>query len=286
MLDAADRADDHRTMDTDTTETPRRNIKLVIAYDGQAYHGWQRQAPGIDTVQERIENAASTVLRHRVTVHGAGRTDAGVHADGQVANLRTTDLAVPLTGLRRAMNSRLPGDIAVRSAAIVPDEFQASISAIGKTYRYRIHVSPRKPIHRDGRVYRYFKPLDASRMRDAARRLIGTHDFRSFATSAENRENTVRTVFRCDVAEAGDEIHVTVQGSGFLYNMVRIIVGTLMDVGRGYWPPERIEDILAGRDRHLAGPTAVPDGLTMVCVHYRPEDLTIRQESPPQSGNP
>ncbi|MFP4215054.1 MAG: tRNA pseudouridine(38-40) synthase TruA [Planctomycetota bacterium] len=273
-------------MDTDTTETPRRNIKLVIAYDGQAYHGWQRQAAGIDTVQERIETAASAVLRHPVTVHGAGRTDAGVHADGQVANLRTANPAVPLVGLRRAMNSRLPGDIAVRSASLVPDGFHASISAIGKTYRYRIHVSPRKCIHRDGRVYRYFKPLDTDLMRRAARRLIGTHDFRSFATSAEIRENTVRTIFRCDVAEADDEIHVTVQGDGFLYNMVRIIVGTLMDVGRGHWSPERIDEILVGCDRRLAGPTAVPDGLTMVCVHYRPEDLTIRQESPPQSGNP
>jgi tRNA pseudouridine38-40 synthase len=260
-------------MEPDAPLPPQRNIKLVIAYDGSAYHGWQRQARGIDTVQERIETAATAVLRHPVTVHGAGRTDAGVHADGQVANLRTPNFAIPLVGLRRAMNSRLPGDIAVRSATLVPESFHASISAIGKTYRYRIHVSPRKPIHRDGRVYRWFKPLDPERMRAAARRLIGTHDFRSFATSAEVRENTVRTVFRCDVAEADDEIRVTVQGDGFLYNMVRIVVGTLMEVGRGHWEPERIESILAGRNRRLAGPTAVPDGLTMVCVHYHPEDL-------------
>jgi tRNA pseudouridine38-40 synthase len=254
---------------------PRRNVKLVIAYDGTAYHGWQRQAEGIDTVQARIEAAASEVLGHKVVVFGAGRTDAGVHAAGQVANLHTPNLSVPLAGLRRAMNSRLPQDITVVSAAQVPEAFHASRSAIGKTYRYRICVSPVRPAAMARQVYHYWRTLDLPAMRDAAVRLLGTHDFAAFATSAEAREDTVRTVLRCEVAEAACEVVVTVRGDGFLYNMVRNMVGTLIEVGRGRWGAERIDRILAGRDRRQAGPTAPPEGLTLVCVHYRPEDLRV-----------
>ncbi len=246
----------------------RRNIKLVIAYNGAAYHGWQRQLAGVDTVQERIEHAAVRVLKHPVTVHGAGRTDAGVHAEGQVANFYTTNFSVPLLGMRRAINSRLPGDIAVLSAEEVADDFNASRSAVGKTYRYRIYLSPNKSVMLHRQVYSYWRPLDAARMHEAAQRLVGTHDFRGLAQSAEERENTVRTIYRCDVAEVAGEIHVTVQGSGFLYNMVRNIVGTLMEIGRGHWDAGRIDLILESRDRRNAGPTAPPDGLAMVCVHY------------------
>ena len=258
----------------------RRNIKLVIAYDGAAYHGWQRQADGIDTVQQRIEAAAADVLRHEVTVFGAGRTDAGVHAAGQVANLYTTNLAIPLRGLRRAMNSRLPRDVAVVSAADVPAEFHASRSAIGKTYRYRIHVAPLRPVELARQVYHYWRALDTPAMRDAAVRLLGRHDFIGFATSAEQRESTVRTIRRCDVTEDGPTVAVTVRGDGFLYNMGRNIVGTLIEVGRGRWGPERVDTILATRDRRQAGPTAPPDGLTLLCVHYRPEDLSMGQGDP------
>ena len=260
-------------MEDRSEDRPTRNIRLVIAYNGEHYHGWQRQLPGVDTVQERIEHAAARVLKHPVTVHGAGRTDAGVHAEGQVANLHTPNLVVPLQGLRRAMNARLPKDIVVRSASVVPDAFHASISAIGKTYRYRICVAPNRPADRAGQVYHYWRPLDAGPMAQAAARLVGTFDYRALASSAEQRENTVRTIYACSVAPVGDEIHVTVQGSGFLYHMVRNIVGTLIEVGRGHWPPERIDAILASCDRREAGPTAPPDGLSMVCVHYRPEDL-------------
>lgn len=251
-------------------QTPRRNIKLVIAYNGARYHGWQRQAAGIDTVQERIEEAALAVLRHRVVVFGAGRTDAGVHAEGQVANLYTTNHAVPLRGLRRAMNSRLPRDIAVRSAARVPDDFHASRSATGKTYRYRIHVSPARPVMHHEQVYHYWRPLDLEPMRDAAARLLGRHDFLGLATSAEQRQDTVRTIHRCEVAETGPEIRVSVQGDGFLYNMVRNLVGTLIEIGRGRWGPEQVDRILTSRDRRDAGPTAPPEGLALVCVHYGP----------------
>lgn len=250
-----------------------RNIKLVIAYDGSAYHGWQRQAEGIDTVQQRVEEAATAVVGHKVTVFGAGRTDAGVHATGQVANFHTPNRAIPLVGLRRAVTSRLPGDIAIVSAAGVPDAFHASRSAAGKTYRYRIGVSPRRPVEASRRVYHFWRSLDVCRMRQAGMRLLGRHDFRGFATSAEQRDNTVRTVFRCELAEDGGDVLVSVQGDGFLYNMVRNIVGTLVEIGRGRWPAGRIDKVLATCDRREAGPTAPPDGLTLVCVHYPPEAL-------------
>lgn len=252
---------------------PRKNVKLVIAYNGAGYHGWQRQAQGLDTIQQRIEQVAGKILGHPVTAFGAGRTDAGVHAAGQVANLYTTNFSIPLSGLRRAMNSRLPADIAVRSAEPVGDGFHASRSAIGKTYRYRIHVSAARPVALTGQVYHYWMPLDADRMASAGRRLLGTHDFRGLATSAEVRKNTVRTVRRCEVADDAGEVRITVEGDGFLYNMVRNIVGTLVEIGRGRWGPERIDKILASADRRDAGPTAPPDGLTLVCVHYRPDDL-------------
>lgn len=266
-----------RYSNADMNDSPAtRNVKLVVAYNGAAYHGWQRQAAGIDTVQFRLEQAAGQVLGHPVTVHGAGRTDAGVHAEGQVANLHTTNLAVPLAGMRRAVNSRLPDDIAVRSAVQVDDGFHASRSAVGKTYRYRIHVSPQRAVMRHRQVYHYWRTLDVEAMRSAAQRLIGTHDFAGFATSADDRDNTVRTIFRCEVAEAGPEVHVTVQGNAFLYNMVRIIVGTLIEVGRGRWAPGCIDRALSSGNRAEAGPTAPPDGLTMVCVHYDRGEIAPR----------
>jgi tRNA pseudouridine38-40 synthase len=254
-----------------------RNLKLVISYDGRRYHGWQRQIAGVETVQERIEQAAMRVLLHPVTAHGAGRTDAGVHAEGQVANLRTTNHGVPLSGMRRAMNSRLPSDIVVRSITPVPDDFNASRSAVGKTYRYRLYVGPQRPVRDARRVWWYWRPLDADRMRDGAVRLLGRHDFRGLASSAEDRETTVRTIYRCDVSEQGDEIHIAVTGDGFLYNMVRNIVGTLVEIGRGHWPADRIDQILASQDRREAGPTAPPDGLSMMCVYYAAADLPSLQ---------
>ena len=247
-----------------------RNVKLVIAYNGAAYHGWQRQADGIDTVQQRLEEALTRVVGHEVVVLGAGRTDAGVHARGQVANFHTPTLAIPLRGLRRAVNAKLPGDIVVRSATEVDADFHASRSATGKTYQYRIQVSPLRQVDRHRLVYHLWRPLDIAPMRDGAARLVGRHDFLGLATSAEVRQNTVRTIFRCEVAEADEDVLVTVQGDGFLYNMVRNIVGTLIEIGRGRWPSDRIDMILASRDRRDAGPTAPPDGLYLMCVHYAP----------------
>jgi len=257
---------------TDSVPSPgarRRNIRLVVCYDGRRYHGWQKQAEGLPTVQGRLEQAIARVVGHPVIVNGAGRTDAGVHALGQGANFRTTNLAIPLTNLRRAADSKCPEDIAILSAAEAPDDFHASISAVGKTYRYRIHVGPAKPVMRAGRVCHCPVPLDLDAMADAAGRLVGRHDFRGFASSAERRDNTVRTIWECTASAAGDEVHVTVGGDGFLYKMVRNIAGTLMEIGRGRWVPERIDRVLATRDRRDAGPTAPPGGLYLVSVLYR-----------------
>jgi tRNA pseudouridine38-40 synthase len=257
----------------------KKNVKLVIAYNGANYHGWQRQAGGIDTVQQRVEDATARVVGHPVSLHAASRTDAGVHATGQSANFYTTNLAIPLRNLRRAVNSRLPTDIAVRSAVEVPESFHASRSGTGKTYRYRIYVAPQRPVELTGQVCMYPVPLDVPRMQEGGRRLIGAHDFRGFATSSDDRQDTVRTIRRCDVTRDESELHVTVTGDGFLYNMVRNIVGTLMEIGRGRWEPERIDKILTSCDRSDAGPTAPPDGLWLICVHYRPEDLVLSETS-------
>lgn len=255
----------------DPTRPPRRNIKLVVAYNGSAYHGWQRQAVGVDTVQLRIERAAMKVMGHPVTIFGAGRTDAGVHAYGQVAAFYTPNFAVPVTNIRRAIDTKLPADISIRSAAEVDEAFHPSRSAVGKTYRYRFFTCPQRPVLGADQVCHYpWRSLDIDAMQNAGRRLLGRHDFRGLASSADIRMNTVRHVWRCDVAEIGPEVHITVEGGGFLYNMVRNIAGTLLEIGRGYWPPERIERILATCNRDLAGPTAPPGGLSMVAVHYGP----------------
>ncbi|MFW6065733.1 MAG: tRNA pseudouridine(38-40) synthase TruA [Planctomycetota bacterium] len=245
-----------------------RNIKLVIAYRGSNYHGWQRQADGLPTVQEVIETAAARVLGERVSVNGASRTDAGVHAAGQVASMKTANFAIPLENLRRALDGKCPDDVAVRSAEEVATDFHASRSAAGKTYRYRIHVAPAKPVMLSEQVCLCRPALDVERMRRAAVRLVGTHDFAGFASAADERESTVRTLFRCDVGADGDEVRLRVTGDGFLYHMVRNIAGTLMEIGRGRWEPERIDEILSSGDRRRAGPTAPAEGLTLLCVHY------------------
>jgi tRNA pseudouridine38-40 synthase len=245
-----------------------RNLKLLLAYDGTDFHGWQRQA-GVRTVQEDVETVLRRVLGHPLHLHGASRTDAGVHARGQVASVLTSS-PIPIENLRRAIGCRLPPDVALLHAAVVPREFQASAAALGKLYRYRIFSAAGRPVETLAARYTWhvWYPLDLDRMRAAAAMLVGTHDFAAFASQGSPRYSTVRTVRRIGVRRCVDVVQLDVEGDGFLYNQVRNMVGTLVEIGRGHWPAEHAAEILASHDRRRAGPTAPPQGLCLQWVRY------------------
>lgn len=244
-----------------------RNIKLTLAYDGTDFSGWQTQ-PGFRTVQEVLEQAITTLTGEaRVRLNASGRTDAGVHALGQVANFFTTSQHA-CDVLVRAINAHLPPDVAVLAADEMPQAFDANHDAVRKLYRYVIH---------DGAVPSPFlrkyccqsrHPLDAGAMARAAEPLKGRHDFHSFETEWPNRMSSVRTVTHLAVCRFGDYIWIDVEADGFLYNMVRAIAGTLINVGRGYWPESKVVEILQAEDRTVAGPTAPAEGLFLVRVAY------------------
>lgn len=250
-----------------------RNIRFVIAYEGTEYHGWQTQG-GLRTIQGLLEQGARRVLRHQVYVVGSGRTDAGVHAAGQVAHVRTTS-GIPPWNMLRAIGSRIPKDISLIDVSEVSRAYHARRSATSKLYRYRMHAAPGRPVMRAAQryVYHYWSPLDLDRMREGARYFVGEMDFSAMAAKGCERETMVRTVLRCDVHRRLDEIRVDVEGKGFLYNQVRNMVGTLIEVGRGRWEPEHIQTILKSRDRGQAGPTAPARGLCLQWVRYPAELL-------------
>ncbi len=251
----------------------RRSVPRVlftISFDGSRYAGWQRQS-GVETVQEHMERALGAVYGQRVPVEGSGRTDAGVHAIAMAAH---ADLPRELaTGsVVMALNANLPDDIAVRSVRGVPDDFHARFHARGKCYVYRIAVSRTRPaIARD--YYHWVRrPLDLGRMREGAAHLVGRHDFASFATNPgyERRRGTVRTIHHLHLVQRPWGLDLAVQGDGFLYNMVRAIAGTLVDVGGGRLAPLDVKRILEARDRSEAGPTAPAAGLYLLRVLYDP----------------
>ena len=247
-----------------------RHIRLVVEYDGTALCGWQRQANG-PTVQGHLEAALGQLLAHEVAVVGASRTDAGVHARGQVASVHT-ERAIPLHGVRRGLNSLLPPAIAVADAVEVPDDFHPRFSATGKHYRYLVLTrSERSPRWRD-RAWHRPGVLDLAAMRQAATALIGEHDFAAFRAAGCTAQRTVRRIedIAIGAAEAGEPVLVAfdVRGNAFLRNMVRIVVGTLVEVGAGRRPVEQVAEILASRDRTRAGITAPPQGLELMSVRY------------------
>jgi tRNA pseudouridine38-40 synthase len=256
-----------------------RNLRLVLRYDGTDFQGWQTQ-PGFRTVQETLETAVAVVSRdERVRANASGRTDAGVHALGQVVNFYSpTRLGCDV--LVKAINANLPADVCVRTCDEVPQAFCANKDAVAKTYRYVIYDGrPHDPFSRRYACHSR-RPLDAGAMLRASRCLLGRHDFRSFETEWPNRLSSIRTIGRLDVARAGEFVRIDVTADGFLYNMVRAIAGTLMQVGRGYWPVERVAEILEAGDRRVAGPTAPAAGLFLVRVMY-PDRLRL----PPDAGD-
>jgi tRNA pseudouridine38-40 synthase len=247
-----------------------RKIKLVLAYDGTDFHGWQRQA-GVRTVQQELEEVLRRVLRHPLAVNGASRTDAGVHARGQVAAV-CTSASIPVENLRRAAGDRLPEDTALLHVSVAAPDFHPSRDARGKLYRYRIFNAEQRPVAELASRYAWHVryPLDMDRLRAGAAHLVGTHDFAGFASQGSPRESTTRTVVRVGIRRQLHEVLIDVEGDGFLYNQVRNMVGTLVEIGRGRWPPERVPEILTARDRRLAGRTAPPHGLCLQWVRYGP----------------
>ena len=249
-----------------------RNFKLILSYDGSDFHGWQTQ-PGFRTVQETMETALAKLTGEKIRVNASGRTDTGVHAVGQVANFRSeTRIAAP--DLVRAVNAHLPDDIVVREAADMPEAFDANRDAKRKLYRYVIHDGAVPDLFMRRYCCHVKRRLDAAAMARAAAVLRGRHDFHSFETDWPNRMSSVRTITHLAVNRMGDWIWLDVEADGFLYNMVRAIAGTLMNVGRGYWPESQVAAILNAEDRTQAGPTAPAQGLFLMRVTYSPKDET------------
>jgi tRNA pseudouridine38-40 synthase len=243
-----------------------RNLKLVVSYDGTDFHGWQVQ-PGYRTVQETMETALAALTGERVRVNASGRTDTGVHAVGQVVNVRT-GTKIPAEKLVAAVNAHLPADVVVKEAADVPAEFDANRDARRKLYRYVVHDGPVPDLFMRRYCHHTRHRLDAAAMARAAAPLRGRHDFHSFETDWPNRASSVRTVTHLAVSRFGDWVWLDVEADGFLYNMVRAIAGTLLNVGRGYWPETHVAEILRAADRTRAGPTAPAKGLFLMRVTY------------------
>jgi tRNA pseudouridine38-40 synthase len=252
---------------------PTQRYKLTLAYRGTRYHGWQFQpvcetwkgevpdTGEIPTVQGTLSQALTEVVRHPVKLVGSSRTDAGVHAKGQVAHFDTDKTQIPIEGMRRGINSRLPDDIVVRSIEPVPDSFDAISSTLAKRYQYSIwNHTDRNPFVSDMAFHRWQR-FDLDAMQAAAGHLAGTHDFATFAKPGHGRENTIRTIHSCEVSARGPRVVIGVEGAGFLWHMVRIISGTLIEVGIGRYKPDDIPQMLAAKDRRAAGQTAPPHGL-------------------------
>ncbi|MBN1788632.1 MAG: tRNA pseudouridine(38-40) synthase TruA [Sedimentisphaerales bacterium] len=245
----------------------KRNIKLVIQYDGSGYSGWQKQ-PGVKTIEAEVISAIENLTGcESVELNGSSRTDAGVSALGQVANVRL-DTPIPTERFAKALSQYLPPEIVVTEAVDVPDEFDAIKDTKSKMYRYSIYTGKSRPVmqvnhcwHRPGR-------LDIEAMNKAGRKLVGKKDFKSFAAAADKRTSSVRTILRCETSKDNEWIYIDVEADGFLYNMVRNIVGTLVEIGRGHWQAGKIEEILEAKNRSAAGPIAPAVGLCLMWIKY------------------
>ena len=250
-------------------EDTKKRVMLIVAYDGTNYCGWQIQPNG-NTIEGELNRALSELLGEKIVVSGASRTDAGVHSCGNVAVFDTT-ARMPAEKMSYALNQRLPEDIVVQCSQTVPPDFHPRHVKSKKTYEYRILNREFRDPNRRLDSYFYYRHLDVHAMHEAAGYLVGEHDFKSFCSIHAQVETTVRRIYALTVDKKEDIITIRITGNGFLYNMVRIIAGTLIRVGTREYKPEQIPEILAAKNREMAGPTAPAHGLTMIGIEY--EDL-------------
>jgi len=244
---------------------------MVISYDGSGYSGWQRQSVGNyikqNSIQAVLEKGLKTVLGERILIDGAGRTDAGVHAFGQTASFKT-DNSIPPDKFRFALNRVLPSDIYVKSLVPVPDDFHARYSAIGKTYEYRLYTDKDRNPFLSKQMSFVLGELDEDKIRQAMQYFMGKHDFKTYMASGSKVKNTVREITSFDLMKSDNQWCFLISGDGFLYHMVRIIIGTLINVGKGNICPDSIPDIIKSGDRSRAKDTASPEGLYLLSVQY------------------
>jgi len=275
---------------------PTQRYKLTLAYRGTRYHGWQAQVKtdnftgespppghGLPTIQETVARVLEPILGHPIKLVGSSRTDSGVHAKGQVAHFDTEHIEIPGAGIRRAANHQLPGDIFIREIEAVPDTFDAILSTDRKRYQYSLYNSHDRPVFQNDLTWHRWQKLDLDAMRVAASHFVGTRDFASFCRPGHKREHTIRTIFACDIGSMGPRVVIGIEGGGFLWNMVRIMVGTLVQVGVRQFQPDQIVEMLEARDRRAAGPTAPPHGLYLQWIRMRPErewQLRVNDSSP------
>ena len=241
--------------------------RLTLSYDGSRYNGWQKQGNTKNTIQEKLETLLTRLVGEEIEVNGSGRTDAGVHAMGQVASFRTTqpqDCTALLSDIRRY----LPEDIGALALSEAEPRFHARLNAVGKTYVYRVWTGQAPNVFERKFLYTVTEPLDRSAMEQAAKHFIGTHDFMSLCANKRMKKSTVRTITDLRMESIGHELRFTVSGDGFLYNMVRILVGTLLEVGMGKRSPDSIPAMLEAKDRSLAGYLVPPHGLRLEEVYY------------------
>lgn len=243
-----------------------RNIKLTIEYDGKDFNGWQKQ-PNKLNIQGEIERAIYNITKEEVDLIGSGRTDAGVHALGQVANFKTNS-EISIEKLPLAINSQLKNSIVIKEAEEVDERFHSRYNAKHKTYRYIINNSKCGTAIYRNLEYSYPFKLDAEKMKQASKYFEGEHDFKAFKSSGTSSKNSVRTIYKAIVKQEGEKIIIELTGNGFLYNMVRIISGTLLDVGLGKIQPEEIPEMIESKDRQRAGKTLPAHGLYLVEVKY------------------
>jgi len=243
------------------------NYKMLISYDGTNYNGWQKQGNTRNTIQGIFENIISRMLGVETEVHGSGRTDAGTHAEGQVANFHA-DTKMTEEEIKQYLNKYLPNDIAVHEVSKAGDRFHSRLNAKNKTYVYRIWNSDVSDVFNSRFMFKYEKPLDMEKMKEAAAYLCGEHDFSSFCSNKRYKRSKVRNVYSIDVEKTGSEIRLTFNGDGFLYNMVRIMAGTIVECGEGKRDCREIPAVLGSKNRENAGVTLPACGLTLKKVEY------------------